>query len=88
MALSLGMGQRFTIETPLMWLDKAQTWALAPAGRRRAGGRSVRLTHTCYLGERGHGCAWGHGCGECPACAAPPGYERWIGGSEATLLDA
>lgn len=28
-ALSLGMGQRFTIEPPLTWLDKAQTWQLA-----------------------------------------------------------
>ncbi|MGL6203094.1 MAG: 7-cyano-7-deazaguanine synthase QueC [Giesbergeria sp.] len=89
-ALSLGMGQRFTVETPLMWLDKAQTWALA----RQLGGDalvdlSVRLTHTCYLGERGHLHAWGHGCGECPACALRrQGYERWMAGSGAALPDA
>jgi queuosine biosynthesis protein QueC len=49
-AISLGMGQSFTIETPLMWLDKAQTWELA----RTLGGQAlidivVEHTHTCYL---------------------------------------
>ena len=89
-ALSLGMGQRFTLETPLMWLDKAQTWALAhQLGGDALVDLSVRLTHTCYLGERGQLHAWGHGCGECPACTLRrQGYERWIGGSEVTLLDA
>jgi 7-cyano-7-deazaguanine synthase len=89
-ALSLGMGQRFTFETPLMWLDKAQTWALAhQLGGDALVDLSVRLTHTCYLGERGQLHAWGHGCGECPACTLRrQGYERWMGGSEATLLDA
>ena len=89
-ALSLGMGQRFTLETPLMWLDKAQTWALAhQLGGDALVDLSVRLTHTCYLGERGQLHAWGHGCGECPACTLRrQGYERWMGGSEATLLDA
>ena len=89
-ALSLGMGQRFTLETPLMWLDKAQTWALAhQLGGDALVDLSVRLTHTCYLGERGQLHAWGHGCGECPACTLRrQGYERWMGGSEATFLDA
>lgn len=82
-ALSLGMGQRFTIETPLMWLDKAQTWELA----RTLGGTplvdlTVRLTHTCYLGERGALHAWGHGCGHCPACTLRrQGFERWQAGA-------
>ena len=89
-ALSLGMGQRFILETPLMWLDKAQTWALAhQLGGAALVDLSVRLTHTCYLGARGQLHAWGHGCGECPACTLRrQGYERWMGGSEATLLDA
>jgi 7-cyano-7-deazaguanine synthase len=70
LALSLGMDQRFLIETPLMWIDKAATWALA----RELGGTSlvdliVEHTHTCYLGDRTHRHAWGYGCGECPACA-------------------
>ncbi|WP_397419810.1 7-cyano-7-deazaguanine synthase QueC, partial [Phenylobacterium sp.] len=55
-ALNLGMARDFRIETPLMWLTKAQTWALA----RRLGGEAlvgitVEDTHTCYLGERGEG---------------------------------
>ncbi|BAL93357.1 7-cyano-7-deazaguanine synthase QueC [Rubrivivax gelatinosus] len=67
--LALGLGQRMTIETPLMWLDKAATWDLA----ERLGGPAlveltVQHTHTCYLGERGELHPWGHGCGHCPAC--------------------
>jgi 7-cyano-7-deazaguanine synthase len=69
-ALSLGMGQRFTLETPLMWIDKAQTWDLAHA---LGGAALVELviehTHTCYLGERNERHAWGYGCSKCPACA-------------------
>ena len=85
--LSLGLGQRMTIETPLMWLDKAATWALAD---EIGGAPFVELvaehTHTCYLGVRGergerdarH--AWGHGCGTCPACTLRrSGWERWSG---------
>jgi len=69
LALSLGMDRRLVIDTPLMWLDKSQTWAMA----ERLGGESlVRLivegTHTCYEGERGQLHAWGYGCGRCPAC--------------------
>ncbi|MES2151788.1 MAG: 7-cyano-7-deazaguanine synthase QueC [Pseudomonadota bacterium] len=69
-ALNLGMATRLKLETPLMWLDKAQTWALA----REAGGAALvelirHATHTCYLGERGTLHAWGYGCGSCPACA-------------------
>ena len=69
-ALSLGMGRAVAIETPLMRLDKSQTWRLA---RDLGGDGLVDLiraeTHTCYLGERGGLHEWGHGCGECPACA-------------------
>lgn len=69
LALSLGMDKRFLIETPLMWIDKAATWALAEA----LGGRAlvqliIEHTHTCYLGDRSHRHAWGYGCGQCPAC--------------------
>lgn len=70
LALSLGMDRRFLLETPLMWIDKAQTWALA----RQLGGEAlveliVEQTHTCYLGDRSQRHAWGRGCGSCPACA-------------------
>ncbi|MCA3239175.1 MAG: 7-cyano-7-deazaguanine synthase QueC [Curvibacter sp.] len=69
LALSLGMDKRYLIETPLMWIDKAETWRLA----ERLGGASlvdliVEHTHTCYLGDRTHRHAWGYGCAQCPAC--------------------
>jgi 7-cyano-7-deazaguanine synthase len=68
-ALSLGMEKSFVIHTPLMWLDKAQTWRLA----HDLGGAAlidlVRVqTHSCYLGDRHHSFDWGFGCGTCPAC--------------------
>lgn len=68
-ALQLGMDTKATIETPLMWLDKAATWALAD----QLGGASFielirTATHTCYFGERGELHEWGYGCGQCPAC--------------------
>ena len=65
-ALNLGMERRYVLETPLMWLDKAATWAMAESlGVLEI---IVRDTHTCYLGERGLLHAWGYGCGTCPAC--------------------
>ena len=53
LALSLGMDRRFLIETPLMWIDKAQTWSMAES---LGGVPFVNLilehTHSCYLGDR------------------------------------
>ena len=67
-SLGLGMDTRFTIETPLMWIDKAQTFALAEDLGGEALLEIVREhTHTCYLGSRERH-DWGPGCGECPAC--------------------
>ncbi len=67
--LNLGMASQFKLETPLMWLDKADTWQLA---RDLGGPALVELirtdTHTCYLGERSQLHDWGYGCGTCPAC--------------------
>jgi len=67
--LSLGMDHRLVIHTPLMWRDKAATWALAQS---LGGDVLVDLiraeTHSCYLGDRTHRHDWGYGCGECPAC--------------------
>ena len=79
-ALNLGMATRLKLETPLMWIDKAATWALA---QDLGGAPLVELirsdTHTCYLGERGVLHAWGHGCGTCPACALRArGYDEFI----------
>jgi 7-cyano-7-deazaguanine synthase len=78
-ALSLGMDTPMTIETPLMWLDKAQTWALTDElGGEALTGIVVEHTHTCYLGDRSQRHEWGYGCGQCPACALRArGYGAW-----------
>jgi 7-cyano-7-deazaguanine synthase len=79
LALNLGMDRRFVIHTPLMWIDKAATFALA----RDIGGAPfidllVEDTHTCYLGDRSRRHDWGYGCGTCPACALrADGFARW-----------
>jgi 7-cyano-7-deazaguanine synthase len=69
-ALNLGMESRFVIETPLMRLDKSETWALAQALGGEALVEIVReLSHSCYRGDAVTRHDWGHGCGDCPACA-------------------
>lgn len=77
--LNLGMERRFVLHTPLMWIDKAESWALAA---KLGGSRLVDLltedTHTCYLGTRDQRHAWGYGCGECPACELrAEGFRRY-----------
>jgi len=79
--LGLGLDQRVVIETPLMWMDKAQTWQLA---HTLGGDTLVALiteeTHTCYLGDRKTRHAWGYGCGTCPACELRArGHARYAG---------
>ena len=78
-ALSLGMDAPMTVETPLMWLDKAQTWALTEQlGGSRLNELIAEYTHTCYLGERSLHHPWGYGCGQCPACELRrAGYEAY-----------
>lgn len=79
-ALNIGMEKRFVLDTPLMWIDKAQTWQLA----KDLGGQAlvdviVKDSHTCYLGERGGLHEWGYGCGVCPACELrAKGYETFV----------
>jgi 7-cyano-7-deazaguanine synthase len=79
LTLNLGMDQRFVIHTPLMWIDKAATFALAHA----IGGDAflellVEDTHTCYLGDRSQRHDWGYGCGSCPACRLrADGFAQW-----------
>jgi 7-cyano-7-deazaguanine synthase len=76
LALNLGMQRRFVLETPLMWLDKAQTWAMADAAGLVP--LIVEHTHTCYLGDRVHRHDWGYGCGDCPACQLrADGFAAW-----------
>lgn len=79
-ALNLGMEQRFVIHTPLMWIDKAATWALA---EQLGGDVLLRIvkddTHTCYFGDRTRLHDWGYGCGECPACKLrAQGWEAYV----------
>jgi 7-cyano-7-deazaguanine synthase len=78
-ALELGLDRPIRIETPLMQLSKADTWALA---HDIGGSKLVELireeTHTCYLGERTQRHEWGYGCGTCPACGLrAKGWSEW-----------
>ena len=78
-ALELGMDRRFEVHTPLMWIDKAGTFALA---QELGGDALIRLvvaeSHSCYLGDRLHRHAWGFGCGKCPACQLrAEGWKKW-----------
>jgi 7-cyano-7-deazaguanine synthase len=82
LALTLGMDRRFVVHTPLMWIDKAGTFALA----KEIGGQPlldlvIEATHSCYRGDRSHRHAWGYGCGECPACRLrADGFAKFMKG--------
>jgi 7-cyano-7-deazaguanine synthase len=83
-ALNLGMNRRFVLHTPLMWIDKEETWRLAEG---LGGAALVELirdeTHSCYLGDRATRHEWGRGCGSCPACALrAEGWRRYVGRTE------
>ncbi len=79
LALEKGMQSDITIETPLMYIDKAATWALAD----RLGGPDlveliIEESHSCYRGDRSQRHDWGYGCGDCPACdLRQAGFEKW-----------
>jgi 7-cyano-7-deazaguanine synthase len=80
-ALSLGLDKRIAIHTPLMWVDKAGTFAMAEdlAGQPFLD-VVVEDTHSCYLGDRTHWHDWGFGCGSCPACQLrAQGYATFMG---------
>lgn len=78
-ALNLGLEARLVLHTPLMWRDKAATFALAD----EIGGAAlvdlvVEETHSCYRGERSTRHDWGYGCASCPACELrAEGWRRW-----------
>jgi 7-cyano-7-deazaguanine synthase len=78
LALNLGMERRFVIHTPLMWIDKAETFALAEEiGGDRLLDVLIEETHSCYLGDRTRH-VWGCGCGKCPACELRArGFAKW-----------
>ena len=69
--LNLSMEYDFVIHTPLMWLDKAQTWQLADQLGKFDYIREKTLT--CYNG------IVGAGCGSCPACELRQrGLEQYL----------
>jgi 7-cyano-7-deazaguanine synthase len=80
-ALTLGLDKRVAIHTPLMWIDKAETFALAV----EIGGEAfldllIEDSHSCYLGDRSKRHDWGYGCGTCPACQLrAQGFARFKG---------
>jgi len=80
-AINLGMEARFVLHTPLMWIDKAATWALAESlGGARLVEVIVEHTLSCYQGDRTHRHDWGYGCGTCPACTLrAAGYAQFRG---------
>lgn len=86
LALTLGLDRRLTIHTPLMWIDKADTFALA----EELGGKAfldlvVEDSHSCYLGDRSRRHAWGYGCGTCPACQLrAQGFAKFMSRLEKT----
>lgn len=69
--LNLAMDYDFVVHTPLMWIDKAQTWELADGFGKLDYIRKKTLT--CYNG------IIGDGCGECPACKLRKnGLEKYL----------
>lgn len=68
-AINLGTDARFVIHTPLMWINKSETWKMAESLGGESLVKIIRTgTHTCYRGVRTTEHEWGMGCGECPAC--------------------
>nr|WP_206151642.1 7-cyano-7-deazaguanine synthase QueC [Clostridium sp. SM-530-WT-3G] len=73
--LNLAMDNTFVIDTPLMWIDKAETWEMADRFGRLDYVRNKTLT--CYNG------IIGDGCGECPACKLRKrGLEKYLKSKE------
>ncbi|HHX8369652.1 TPA: 7-cyano-7-deazaguanine synthase QueC [Vibrio alginolyticus] len=71
LSCNLGMYKAFNIKTPLMWLTKAETWALADKHNMLEFVQNNTLT--CYNG------IVGKGCGECPACLLrQSGLEEYL----------
>ncbi|MCL1144632.1 7-cyano-7-deazaguanine synthase QueC [Shewanella sp. 10N.261.52.F9] len=77
-ALEQGMDKKLTISTPLMWLDKAETWALAD--KLQSLDLIRHETLTCYNGIKGDG------CGTCPACLLRKrGLEDYLNNKESVM---
>ena len=81
-AISLGMDKSFSLETPLMRIDKAATWKLAEdLGGKALVNLIIEESHSCYRGDRSRRHDWGYGCGTCPACELrAKGYNAYVSG--------
>ena len=82
LTLNLGKEARFVLHTPLMWIDKAQTWAMAEdLGGENFVSLIKESAHACYNGNRESRYEWGYGCSTCPACVLrKQGYEIFMAG--------
>jgi len=90
-AINLGMETRLVLETPLMWIDKSETWRLAEElGKQELVDLIRDETHSCYIGERELRHAWGQGCGACDACKLRAnGWSKYRGtGGNLSLTEA
>ena len=87
-ALRLGLDADMRLETPVLHITKAQSWAFAQTlgGTRLVD--AIRIhSHTCYKGVRDvH--AWGAGCGACPACQLrAEGWQAYVSALSPMDLD-
>ena len=74
--LNIGYETNIRIQTPLMYLTKAETFALAE--ECEVLDTVIEHSHTCYNGNRETRNEWGYGCGGCPACELRArGYEEY-----------
>lgn len=79
-SLVLGMDRKLKIDTPLMWLNKAETWALADKYGKLDYVRNQTLT--CYNG------VVGDGCGDCPSCdLRRNGLDDYLENKDAVMAD-
>ena len=79
-SLVLGMDRKLRIDTPLMWLNKAETWALADKYGKLDYVRNQTLT--CYNG------VIGDGCGDCPSCdLRKNGLDDYLENKDAVMAD-
>ena len=79
MQRTLNDGYETTVyfRTPMMFIDKAETFQLAEDFDFLED--VIELSHTCYNGDRDKKHDWGYGCGQCPACKLrEAGYEKFI----------
>lgn len=75
--LNIGYETDIQIVTPMMNVDKAETFAMAE--RLGVVREVIELSHTCYNGDRDVRHEWGYGCGHCPACKIRErGYREFV----------